>query len=669
MCEALVSESTSYKCLSYYSNNKYDDKIWSHLGSIGKNIHNISLFCKKSYDTFKDSLYKELYKKLSCATNINVNEYIHKKVLYNHEQYAQINEHLKNNNNYIYKRIKYEMNLANVHITTNNVEQIINSYLWMLKKDPNIYFDNENCDILYTNIVTNIIFSFYRANYRTIKNCMLEHRPFPFYNQEIIDDINIGREMFILPIKIDYKTKIAKEFKYKIFTDQNFVGRLVYKKLDNNYGKIDSTMIGTIIEKIYKSYASFFATKKLNKLAQPPKFLYGDEKITLNYVGNKCRLNKQEQYINVHTSNYLGKNLHTIDNNYCKIATNKYIHKKHLCLLKPKKTTMKVCPQKKKETTMSIQKPKKSDPIKKNSYFYNEFYVYKDDKNIVDAKHIHVPYPTMLHDKEIKTIEIAFENGKIKYCVNYINKINIVKKTVLVESNDCISIDIGVNNLLTIYDPVDEQYIVPGKFLVSTNFKYSYLIGKAQKTNNKRKIEKFCNKRNNIINDYFNKIVKWLDHKYSHKKMIIIGYNKGWKNGANLGKKNNLTFNKIPYLLLLNKIKDKFKDKGIIIKLNEESYTSKCDALSNEPIKMQENYLGKRIKRGLFSSAKNKLINADINGAINIMRKVFINFINTCERIFNPIRINIFHEASCQWIMGNSTSIVKNRMVFNTKVY
>jgi transposase len=62
---------------------------------------------------------------------------------------------------------------------------------------------------------------------------------------------------------------------------------------------------------------------------------------------------------------------------------------------------------------------------------------------------------------------------------------------------------------------------------------------------------------------------------------------------------------------------------GIIVKTNEESYTSKCDALALEEIKNHDEYLGKRIKRGLFSSSKNKLINADLNGAINIMRKYY----------------------------------------------
>ena len=631
---------TKYKCLSYYSNNKYDDEIWSHLGSIGKNVYNISLFCKKSYDAFKDTLYKKLYDKLLKNNNFDVDEYIHNEVFNNHEQYAQINRHIKANNDYIYKRIKYEITLTNLNITTDNVEQIINSYLWMLKKDPNIYVDDQNYNILYTNIITNIIFSFYKSRYRIIEECLLEHRKFPFICQDIIDDVRNKKQMYSLPNKPNYVNIIKREFKCDIKTDQNYVGRLVYKKLDSNYGKIDSTMIGTIIEKIYKSYSSFFAARKTNKLAQLPKYLYDDDKLTLNYVGNKCKLNKTENYIRVHTSKYLGKNLQIINPNYCNIAPNKFIHKKHMTLKKQ------FCKHK---TAMNIKS------TTKNSYFYDKFYVFKHDENIIDSNHIYVPYPKLLHDKEIKTIEIKFINGKIKYCVNYINKIVIEKKEVIVESTDSISVDLGVKNLMTIYDPTGEQHIIPGNFIVSTNYHYSHLIGKAQSNNNKKKINKLLIKRDNIINNHFNMIVKCLELKYSHKKMIIVGYNKQWKREANLGKRNNLTFNKIPYLLLIKKMKDKFKDKDIIIKLNEESYTSKCDALANEPIKFQETYLGKRTKRGLFSSSKNKLINADINGAINIMRKVFTNYENTCERIFNPVRINICREVLHQRITGNST--------------
>ena len=131
-------------------------------------------------------------------------------------------------------------------------------------------------------------------------------------------------------------------------------------------------------------------------------------------------------------------------------------------------------------------------------------------------------------------------------------------------------------------------------------------------------------------------IVKWLTKTYSHKDLIIIGYNKNWKQNCNLGKKGNLSFNKIPFAKLINKIKMKFN-----IITTEESYTSKCDSLSLEKIEKTDVYSGKRVTRGLFQSSTNKKINADLNGAINIMRKQINLTKITGESLYNPIRVTI----------------------------
>ena len=85
---------------------------------------------------------------------------------------------------------------------------------------------------------------------------------------------------------------------------------------------------------------------------------------------------------------------------------------------------------------------------------------------------------------------------------------------------------------------------------------------------------------------------------------------------------------------------------GIKLIITEESYTSKCDSLSLESIEQHENYIGKRIKRGLFQSLTGRLINADVNGSINIMRKVvgdseIISKIINSGWLFQPIRVNI----------------------------
>ncbi len=116
-------------------------------------------------------------------------------------------------------------------------------------------------------------------------------------------------------------------------------------------------------------------------------------------------------------------------------------------------------------------------------------------------------------------------------------------------------------------------------------------------------------------------------------------------------KVNNQKFYSIPYMSLINKIKTRFIENNKIVLLVEENYTSKCDSLAMEKICFHEKYLGKRSKRGLFESSVKKLINADVNGAINIMRKVFKNFIIKTTNICNPVRIKIFCE-----VVNNSKS-------------
>jgi len=144
-----------------------------------------------------------------------------------------------------------------------------------------------------------------------------------------------------------------------------------------------------------------------------------------------------------------------------------------------------------------------------------------------------------------------------------------------------------------------------------------------------------------------NKIVNELYKLYKLNKCktgIIIGYNESWKQDVSLGRKTNRKFYGIPYKKLIRKMKNKFTDTKIV-KINE-AYTSKCDALNMEEIKKHEVYDGKRIKRGLFSSKIGKMVNADINGAINIMRlyckkeKIEINKINGLQ-IYNPKIIRI----------------------------
>ena len=138
---------------------------------------------------------------------------------------------------------------------------------------------------------------------------------------------------------------------------------------------------------------------------------------------------------------------------------------------------------------------------------------------------------------------------------------------------------------------------------------------------------------------------------------VIIGENKGWKQDINIGRKNNREFVSIPFYIMKGMIKYKCEMRGIEVIFNEESYTSKASFIDDDKIpvynknrKKDPCFSGTRIKRGLYKSSDGILINADINGASNIMKKALskqglwsdILFLELIQRVKkNPIKKNI----------------------------
>jgi len=198
------------------------------------------------------------------------------------------------------------------------------------------------------------------------------------------------------------------------------------------------------------------------------------------------------------------------------------------------------------------------------------------------------------------------------------------------DRNRIISIDLGINNLLTTANNIGlHPLIVKGKVVKSINQWYnkvrglnrSYVDSSHQET---KRMSIQTRKRNNKIKDFFHKTSRKLIDYCIHNNIgtIIIGYNEKWKQNSNIGKRNNQNFVSIPHYQLIRMIQYKARLVSIDMFLTDESYTSKCSALDNEPIKKQKKYLGKRVKRGLFQSNQGIKINADVNGAWNILRKV-----------------------------------------------
>ena len=218
--------------------------------------------------------------------------------------------------------------------------------------------------------------------------------------------------------------------------------------------------------------------------------------------------------------------------------------------------------------------------------------------------------------------------------------------------NNYLSIDPGVSNFATCYNSHENKsFIINGKIVKSINQFYNKKKAKLMSYVNDKgtsnRLKQLTLKRNNKINDFMHKASKFIvvyciEHDIGS---IVVGHNKGWKQEANCGKRNNQNFVSIPHNKFFSMLKYKAENFGIQFILTEESYSSKVDHSALEPMKHSENYLGKRVKRGLFKRADGKVINADLNGAIGILRKVISEsqFLEIVNRGFvvNPVKINI----------------------------
>jgi putative transposase len=230
--------------------------------------------------------------------------------------------------------------------------------------------------------------------------------------------------------------------------------------------------------------------------------------------------------------------------------------------------------------------------------------------------------------KNVYKIEIVYEKEEIKHDL---------------DTQKWLSIDLGIDNLCTITTNVSnlKPILVNGKHIKSVNWFYNKSLANIKSTLKKvnkkdwsKRLTILNLKRHNKIEYEFHCISKFIVQYCIQNNIgnIVIGLNKGWKQEIELSKVVNQKFVYIPYQSLINQITYKAQLNGINVQTNEESYTSKCSSLDLEPIKKHETYVGKRTKRGLFRTSVGDFINADVNGSLNILRKVigddFINLLN-----------------------------------------
>ena len=219
------------------------------------------------------------------------------------------------------------------------------------------------------------------------------------------------------------------------------------------------------------------------------------------------------------------------------------------------------------------------------------------------------------------------------------------EKPVLKKERFC-SIDLGINNLATIASDQHSPILINGRIVKSFNRHY-----------NKNVCPKTSRKRYFRLQNYFHHVSKLImENAVKHQmSKIVIGKNDGWKTGSKLVKKTNQSFQSIPFNMLIEKIQYKAEELGIDVILTEEAYTSKASFLDRDKIPSYEKgashkFSGKRIKRGLYQSAKGILLNADVNGAGNIGRKVFPKIaesegwdrsVAATPVVINPLRMSL----------------------------
>jgi putative transposase len=265
-------------------------------------------------------------------------------------------------------------------------------------------------------------------------------------------------------------------------------------------------------------------------------------------------------------------------------------------------------------------------------------------KGLVKLSKLDILIPTKVKESELVEVRILPRNNHHIVEVVY----EVENKETKIDNNRYASVDLGINNLMTVSSNVTKPFIINGRPLKSINQYWNkekarlQSLLKGNKQTSKR-IQSITNKRNNKVNDYLHKSSRKLVNFLVSNNIstLVVGYNEEWKQEVNLGKRNNQSFVYIPFCTLIKQLEYKCKLEGINFILTEESYTSKCSFLDNEEVCKHENYLGKRIKRGLFKSKEGKLINADLNGSLNILKKVVGEFQYPIEVCSTPLKINV----------------------------
>ncbi len=274
-------------------------------------------------------------------------------------------------------------------------------------------------------------------------------------------------------------------------------------------------------------------------------------------------------------------------------------------------------------------------------------------------KTVEIVIPPILLDKEVKEIRIIPKANARFFEIQYIYKAECIQRNL--NKNHALALDLGINNLVTAVSSDGSSFIIDGRRLKSINQWFNKKNARLQSIKDKQGLGKkttdrqkaIARDRNNKVNDYMNKTArKVIDYCITNDiGTLVVGYNETFQRSSHIGKRNNQNFVNIPYGKLRAKLEYLCELNGIIFVKQEESYTSKASFwdMDTIPVYNSDNpeeyqFSGKRIHRGLYKMANGKTFNADVNGALNIMRKssvVDMNILYGRGEVDTPVRIRV----------------------------
>ena len=302
--------------------------------------------------------------------------------------------------------------------------------------------------------------------------------------------------------------------------------------------------------------------------------------------------------------------------------------------------------KKKEEYDRKVKLPKYLDKAKgrMTAHYERGALSFKKRKGYIHLSktEIYVKLPCDLNEEDIKFVRIVPGNEKFTVEIGFERE-----PEPQVMTGNYASIDLGVNNLVTMVDTVTRKsVIINGKPLKSVNQWYNKKIAKMRSENERlhgkywsRKMSGVTNRRNNKIKDYMHKASAYIvNHLVSNRiGTLIIGEIKEWKQDTNMYRVNNQNFVCIPFEMLKSMLEYKCRLAGIEVVRQDEAYTSKCSFLDNEEIRKHEKYMGSRPKRGCFKTSSGRKVNADVNSACNIMKKYFLKVASNCKNLLHEL--------------------------------